>query len=181
MQDKELFSLILDPDEEVVKVMRPNKGRAWFSSIFTLVILGIFFLPASIVSFFDAELGVWSGIWFLLIYLVFVAITITMMVLWLNKTVYAITNKRILIRTGYIGVDYKSLDFHMVGALTVNVNWIDKLLKKNTGSIAFGSMASPMVNNNVAKFNFSFISNPYEIYKEIKGTIDAHKNVDNKN
>ena len=98
-----------------------------------------------------------------------------MIVLWCNKTVYAVTNKRVLIRTGYIGVDYKSLDYSMVGAFTVNVNWIDKLLRKNTGSLSFGSMASPMTNGTVAKFNFTYIDNPYEIYKEIKELIDDSK------
>lgn len=178
MEDKQLFNQVLDADEEVVKTMRPQKFRAWFTSVISLVFLAIFFVPAGIVSFFDAELGAASGIWFLTIYAVFALVTIILMALWLNKTVYAITNKRVLIRTGYIGVDYKSLDFNMVGALTVNVNWIDKLLHKNTGSIAFGSMASPMVNNNVSKFVFSYISNPYEVYKEVKSYIDDKKKVD---
>ena len=67
----------------------------------------------------------------------------------------------------------------MVGALSVNVNIVDKLLRKNTGTISFGSMASPMTVQNASKFSFSFIHEPYQIYKEVKVYIDQKKNAEN--
>ena len=62
----------------------------------------------------------------------------------------------------------------MLGAMTVNVSWADKLLRKNTGMISFGSMASPMVNSVGTAFTFSYLNNPYETYKEIKKLINDY-------
>ena len=180
--EKDLFSQVLDQQEKILKIYKPSTFRAWFTIVISTVFLFIFLLPVVISSVLNQEnnmLGIIvGGMSFLVLY---VLILVTMIALWLNKTVFAVTNKRILIRTGYIGVDYISLDYTMLGAVTVNVSWIDKLLRKNTGSISFGSMASPMVSNNVSKFNFSYIKNPYETYREVKTIIDSHKskNIEN--
>ena len=174
MNDKNLFSPVLDKNEEILKVYKPNKTRAWFTIFISMLCFVLFFLPVSIGSAFEPE--AWPlTIIMIVCFVLYVVLSVVLVNLWLNKTVYAVTSKRILIRTGYIGVDYISLDYTMLGALTVNVGWIDKLLHKNTGSIAFGSMASPMTNQAGAKFNFSYIKNPYETDKEIKEIIDTHK------
>ena len=59
---------------------------------------------------------------------------------------------------------------------TVNVNILDKIINKNTGTISYGSMASPVGGQNGPMFRFANIINPYETYKEIKGVIDEYKN-----
>lgn len=186
MEDKDLFQVVLDNDEQVIKVLRPHKGRAWFSTIVGIVIFGLMFLPFGILSIVlhnavDAdgelifEMGIGMGIFVLALWAVIALVGIICIALWCNKTVYALTNKRVLIRTGYIGVDYKSLDLSMVGALSVNVSLADKIVHKNTGTIAFGSMASPMTTQNVSKFNFAFVHDPYTVYKEVKAYIDQKK------
>lgn len=180
MNDSELFNVVLGQDEQILKTYRPNKFRAFFAVIVLWVVLLLCFVPIEIAASFDDlgkfKVGVFIG--GLIFWLVIMGLSMLLTGLWCKKTVYAITNKRVLIRTGRIGVDYKSLDFTMLGAITVNVSWLDKLLHKNTGVIAFGSMSSPLVNNGIAKFSFDYIKNPYEVYKEVKGTIDANK--DNK-
>ena len=128
-----------------------------------------------IASFLDTETSIATSIGFIVFVVVFDALTLLLIALWYNKTLFAVTNKRILIRTGYIGVDYKGLDYDTIGALTVNVNWLDKLLKKDTGTLSFGSMASPMINTANYKFSFLYIKNPYEVYREVKSIIDANK------
>ena len=176
MEDKELFNQVLDADEEIIRTIRPVKARAWFGVIVSVVLMSIFFIPMIIGMICSPEDGSLGGlIAFIAIYVLLALISIICVALWNKKTVYAITNKRVLIRTGYIGVDYKSLDYSMIGAFTVNVSWVDKLLKKNTGTISFGSTASPMVNSNVSRFVFSFVDKPYETYKEIKSYIDERK------
>ncbi len=174
MKDQELFSLILDKNEQIIKTYRPNKVRTWANAIVMVLLYSIFCVPLLVGALWDKD--IWTGIiTIIVLYSVMIILTVLFISFWLNKTVYAITNKRILIRTGYIGVDYKSLDFTMLGAMTVNVNWLDKLLHSKTGTLSFGSMASPMVNNNIAKFTLSYIKNPYEEYKEIKEIIDEHQ------
>ena len=180
--DQDLFQVVLDDDEQVVKVLRPHKGRAWFGQVIAMVLWGIMLLPVGIVCvvFHNAIDGdedmLGMGIFILALWALISLIMLIFIALWCNKTVYAWTNKRVLIRTGFIGVDYKSLDLNMVGALSVNVSFADKIVHKNTGTIAFGSMASPMTNQNVSKFNFVFVHDPYQVYKEVKAYIDQKKN-----
>ena len=182
MEEQNLFQPVLDDDEQVIKVLRPHKGRAWLGTVIAMILWGIMFLPVGLLCVIfhdsidtDGEDMLGMGIILLALWVVISLIMVICMALWCNKTVYAWTNKRVLIRTGYIGVDYKSLDLSMVGALSVNVNVADKIIRKNTGTIAFGSMASPMTSQNVSKFNFTFVRDPYQVYKEVKGYIDQKK------
>lgn len=180
IEDKGLFQVVLDDDEEVIQVIRPHKGRAWFGMIVGLILLTLVMVPFGIMMIVFHDQGdsdsLGAGIGALVFWGILTAFGIVSIALWSHKTVYAWTNKRVLIRTGYIGVDYKSLDLTMVGALSVNVTMVDKLLRRNTGTIAFGSMASPMTTQNASKFNFAFVYDPYRVYKEIKGHIDQKKN-----
>lgn len=179
IEDKGLFQVVLDDDEEVIQVIRPHKGRAWFGMIVGLIVLALFMVPFGVmmIVFHDQGDGdsLGAGIGALVFWAILTAFGVVSIALWSCKTVYAWTNKRVLIRTGYIGVDYKSLDLTMVGALSVNVTMVDKLLRRNTGTISFGSMASPMTAQNASKFNFAFVYDPYRVYKEVKGYIDQKK------
>ena len=182
INDKDLFNVILDDDEQVVQVLRPHRGRAWFSTIVGLILWSLMLIPfgVCIIIFYtpgspDLEDTLVVGIGALVVWALSSLLFAICTALWCCKTVYAWTNKRVLIRTGYIGVDYKSLDLNMVGALSVNVNIVDKIMRKNTGTIAFGSMASPMTTQNVARFNFSFVHDPYRVYKDVKAHIDQKK------
>ena len=58
-----------------------------------------------------------------------------------------------------------SLDIKNIGASNVCVTFLDKIVRKNTGSIRFGSNSSPISNS---YYSFSNIENPYQVYKEIK-------------
>lgn len=169
------FELVLDKDEQILKMYIPNKPRAMFSAVLFSIFALLMFSPMMIGASEEDSVG-WIIIVVWLSISVFFALFIVLMyALWLNKTVFAVTNKRILIKTGFIGVDYKSLDYTLLGAFTVNVNWVDKLMHKNTGTLAFGSTASPMVSNTNTNFRFAYIKNPYESYKEIKTIIDEYK------
>ena len=63
----------------------------------------------------------------------------------------------------------------MIGAVDVYVSVIDKILRKNTGSVTYGSMASPMNGNTGSLYRFSHIETPYETCKEIKTAINLFK------
>ena len=175
MKELELFKPVLDADEEILKVYKPNKFRTYFGTFLVCIFITVLFMIPIIASFLDTETSIATSIGFIVFVVVFDALTLLLIALWYNKTLFAVTNKRILIRTGYIGVDYKGLDYDTIGALTVNVNWLDKLLKKDTGTLSFGSMASPMINTANYKFSFLYIKNPYEVYREVKAIIDANK------
>ena len=115
-------------------------------------------------------------IFFIICLIIPLLFTITHLVSY-KKTYYAYSNKKLLIKSGFIGDDYKVLDIDEVGSLDVVVNFFDKLSNKvETGQINFNSPSSPKGRNGEIQFGFFAIENPYEVYKEIKLVINQAKN-----
>jgi hypothetical protein len=190
MENKELFAPILQEDEEIIKVLKPNKTRYIYLSglAFTLfALIPILVMAAPFGMLIDAfkedgaptplviELSIFGG--FILLTLIAVWVGLNMSY---KKTFYAYTNKRILIRRGVIGVDYATLDYEMIGGLMVNVGFLDRLMKgsDNPGTITFGSSASPVIytrNGRTAAYAFRNIDHPYEVYRDLKHMVDEYK------
>ena len=61
-----------------------------------------------------------------------------------RHVLYGISGSRLLIKDGVIGVDYRTPELKNIGATDVNVGLVDKIIGKNTGTLSFGSNASPM-------------------------------------
>lgn len=177
---EELFESILDKDEKVEKVFKPHKGKFFVSTFLAWgIMLLMFTLVAVFAVLFPDEEGVIDKIYVLIPIGAFV---LCMLIVWLFAAIYyknlyyAYSNKRIIIRSGIFGVDFKSLDMSMIGAVNVYVSLIDKILRKNTGSISFGSTASPIgYGQNSSIYKFNHIKQPYETCKEIKSFIDSYK------
>lgn len=178
------FENILDDDEKVIKVIRPHKGKVYLSRIlctalpcllYVALILAMVFIPSDEpMSKTDKLIALCSIIGFCV---VIFAIVLLFTALYFKHTYYAVTNKRLIIRTGIIGVDFKSLDYRNLGATDVYVSILDKILHKNTGTLRFGNASSPMGTNKM--YCFSHVVEPYNLYKEIKQYIAQQQ--DNKN
>ena len=178
---EKIFDPILDEDEKIVKIFKPKKSVVYAKSFLRVILVflffGICFVPSIILGATEENIDINKTILFTLtIYLGILIVTLLMtwwfLSLYYKNVYFGYTNKRIVIRKGIFGVDYQTLDIKMIGASDVNVTLFDKILRKNTGSIRFGSTASPLLNaNNVSNFMFASIENPYEIYKEIKSFI----------
>jgi len=190
MENKELFAPILQEDEEIIKVIKPNKTRYIYLAGLAYTLLAL--IPILVMAFpfviaieglaehsaataLVIELSVFGGLILLSLILTWVGLNMSY-----KKTFYAYTNKRILIRRGFIGVDYATLDFEMIGGLMVNVNFLDRLMKgsDNPGTITFGSSASPVIytrNGRTAAYAFRNIDHPYEVYRDLKHLVDEYK------
>lgn len=196
MTAQEAFQPILDTDESIVESFKPNKFRFIGLGMIADIIKGlfiaifglIFFLIASIPGdFTDAETGepVDSSIFKIigLVILAFAIITIVIAIVWrlikYNKVWFCYTTKRIIIRTGFIGADFQTLDFDLIGAMNVRVDLLDKFIHPNTGTLMFASAASPMVvtgrPGGASGYMFVNIQDPYEVYKRIKEYTSSHK------
>ncbi|MBN1618995.1 PH domain-containing protein [Candidatus Dojkabacteria bacterium] len=84
---------------------------------------------------------------------------------------YYITNKRVIMASGLIGVDYKFIDFDQIHNISVNVGLMDKTLGGgNTGSISIFSGEFEQSKNGIYAKNDFFlgIENPYEIVRLLK-------------
>lgn len=174
-----LFDDVLEVGEVIQKGYKPNKAKFAFSRViidllFVLVvgaiILGLWFDSEIVYKEKIVGTCVAGGALF----------SLTLLVMWFSilcykNTFYVYTNKRIIIRTGIFGVDYHSLDLKNIGASDVCVTFLDKIIRKNTGSIKFGSNSSPIANS---YYNFANIENPYQVYKEIKEYIQSIQDKD---
>lgn len=172
------FDPILDSDEKVIKAYKPCKAVIYATNICSLTIpflvLGLFLTlvfclpgqaPATNVEIILAAVIPTS------LYLMSLALLLVFNCYYHKNTFFAYTNKRIIICSGVLGVDYRSLDLENIAASNVTVSVLDKLLKKNTGTIRFNGSAV----NGAISYAFTHIEKPYEVYKEIKNYIEEQK------
>lgn len=84
-------------------------------------------------------------------------------------TIFTITDKRIIIRSGIIGTDYNSIYFPQIRTTNVRVDLIDKIFSVGTIYIDTGKIETVAENNQsktkTAYDKLSYIETPYEVYK----------------
>ncbi|MEI7595725.1 MAG: PH domain-containing protein [Bacteroidota bacterium] len=87
-----------------------------------------------------------------------------------SNTVYAYSNKRVMMRTGFIGTDFKTIDYDKISDIEVTVNIIERIY--NVGTIKFFSGRTKTDEDNTSKIydTWCAIQNPYEIFKMVKQT-----------
>jgi hypothetical protein len=190
--DNTIFNDILDDGEKIVAVMRPNRRKFWafFNWIYfwataswiiptaaMLVLIWCFADEPEITA--NLALANWLTIGISAACLILpYAIAVPFGMTTLAKRYYAYSNKRILIRCGIIGVDYKVLDYKLLGATTVTVGVLDRMMGGKTGYIRFGSASSPIITSLSSGmlsggFTFAHVDSPYALLKEIKRIIDG--------
>ena len=184
--DPKIFSPVLGKEEEIIETFKPNFKRELVLNLICLLICAVLFIGLPIVFVIALTNGSiqtegdnpWLGLipWCVMIGL-FMLIGLIGIVFGYKKKAFCITNKRIIIRSGIIGTDFKTLEFDLIGGVSVTVGLLDKLVKPNTGRISFASAASPVVNNmkGVSVYAFTAIENPYETYQRIKEIYDNYK------
>lgn len=171
------FNVILNKDEKIIESFKPKKAKMYFTSIFGACIIALFVAAVACLAHFipDYDTGdVMPLSVFVVMIVAAVAIVIVAAVLVAvayNKRLYCITNQRVIIRCGIIGVDFRSLELKSIGAVDVNVGLFDKILRMNTGTIRFGSMSAP-INGNVV-YAFAHVVDPYGVYKRLKEIIES--------
>lgn len=185
MKELEEVKKILASDEEVKEYFKPNKKRyVVVNSIFSMIFLIVFFGGMFVVGILgivgaidftgdNGEKDLLAPIMILVFSLPFLLMGILTVVGYsvrYKRSLFVVTNKRLIIRSGFIGVDYKSIELKYVGLVNVRVDFLDKIAGGNTGSITFASPALPMngQNNTNGTFCFQCVDNPYEVYKKVK-------------
>ena len=174
----EKFKDILEKDEKIVKVFKPNKCKFWTAFILLSMLCWVWVYLVLIGSIPSDKEDSFKPDLFCLLFIISssvfaggMIITALFGAVYYKNTFYAYTGKRILIRSGVMGVDYKSLEFKALTATIVNVTFLDKILGRNTGNIRFGSPSSPL--GSVYTYAFNHVVEPYATLREFKEFIDA--------
>lgn len=172
------FNDIIESDEKIVQGYKPVKSKVFASNFLCwFVVLGLFMVVAMLILWLDSTVAMSEKIIGTSIvggiFVILFAFVLWFTILYYKNTYYVYTNKRIIIRTGIFGVDFHSLDIKNIGASDVTVSLLDKILRKNTGSIKFGSNSSPINGQNTLNYGFLHVKNPYQVHKEIKEYIKS--------
>lgn len=162
---KDVFSEMLDPDE---KVLWSSKPHFWVfilncSWMLVLGVLYSFFIVGDMPDvegkdgtflFVVRHIFTWVGlaalIYALLVY---------------PNTFYACTNKRLIFRTGFFGIDYKIIDYDRISNIEVNVNPIENLFNLGTIKVFSGEIGP---NGRSLTCNMLSIPYPNDTFKRIK-------------
>lgn len=179
---------MLAPNETIELVTRPNKVRwliidnivktitlLFFGAIFFTV--GLLILVGVIIPVDNSEATKMPAIMFM----VFGGIPILLAVWGLisrfaryKNIAYIVTDNRLIIRSGLLGVDYQEIRRDSILSINVNVTPFDKMMKPNTGTLIFGTASNPIIVNtqnnrgaNQNAFKFECIDNPYDLYKKL--------------
>jgi membrane protein YdbS with pleckstrin-like domain len=104
-------------------------------------------------------------------------------------TEYAITKKRVLIKTGIIGTDFKSIYFDQIQEVLVDVGLIGKIFKVGTikldtgktntystgGAKVKGVRVGGRVKTKVMYTYLRHIDKPYDVYKMVQSSLSSRK------
>jgi len=163
---------IIGPNEKLIYEGKPELApyltRGILTSLFIIIILSLF-------------IGAWlkSVIIAIPAGLVLLVLAIIIISLAYSKVHYAITNKRIIIQSGIIGRDFKSIDYDRMQNISAQVGILGVIFKVGTIQIFTGEMQSVGSGNSSSirpKYdNLTYIQNPYETLKIMQTELSKRK------
>lgn len=95
--------------------------------------------------------------------------------LYYRVTVYVITNKRVIIKSGLIGADMRSIFFEKIKSTFVNVGILGKIFGTGTIMIDSGNITQTKNGTQIAYDKFANIDKPYEVYKILQSHLSNRK------
>ena len=164
------FESVKDDDEEILWTDKPKFIPFAISGL--AAGLGILiFIGLSYAMFKGADNDVSVGnsyVWFTAIPILFFLWNFLQKLFSYSNTSYAFTNKRVMVRTGFIGTDFKSIDYDKISDIEVTVNVIERAF--NVGTIKFFSGRTQTDDGITSKLydRWEAIPNVYETFKKVK-------------
>ena len=168
------FESIKDDKEEILWTGKPK----FIPFIFTGILGGLATLAFAIILLLTAKNwgsstynGSPSYFWlFGLIPLIVGAFTFLKKIFSFPDTAYSYSDKRVMMRTGFIGTDFKTIDYDKISDIEVTVSVVERM--NNVGTIRFFSGRTQTDEGNTTKLydSWSAIENPYEVFKMVKQT-----------
>jgi membrane protein YdbS with pleckstrin-like domain len=163
------FEEVRDRNEEILWAGKPN--------FFAFMIQGIPFLIIGLlwgavdyfvfIRFMEEEIEAFAIPFFAIHLFPFWGSILNMARLYLvhGNTYYAFTNKRLIMRSGFWGTDFKVVDYDRISDLEVNVNPIENMLSVGTIRVFAGGTTSK---GGRRYDRFIGIDDPYAVFRRIK-------------
>jgi membrane protein YdbS with pleckstrin-like domain len=189
-------------NSEINKILEPKERIAWqgvisrdvlsFSFFSSLVILGIiasgFFLAGTLNFTSNGQPAQANGS-VVGIGILVVGVLISAISYFADRVKeYAITKKRVIIKSGLIGTDFKSIYYDQMKNVIVNVGLIGKIFRVgtlqidtgkthtySTGGRRGGRYSHGTVRTRTVYDNLKHITKPYEVYKHLQSSLSGRK------
>ncbi len=169
---------LLEKGEEIERIEKPEKLRFFIIQALIILLFSITISTCAmieIVYYYGFEV-IWAPLavsaFCILVYMLFA-------MLYYRNIFYCITNKRLIIRSGIVGADYKAVEFKEVSKVEVKRIWFDKWFKRTTGTIILGSLEDTDIEQHFdevgALFRLSGITNAKEIESLLNEKIESNK------
>ncbi len=163
---------ILDKDEAVLWSGRPHPAP-FFASGIPFLIFGLcwgafdyFGFIRHMVSRPNAESAIMIPFFALHLFPFWLALAnfVRLPVVYRN-TVYALTNRRVIIQGGFWGLSFQSIDYDQIQETTVSIGPVEKMV--GCGSVRIFSGRTSAKGANIYD-SFTGIDHPYDVYKQLK-------------
>lgn len=175
---KVYFQDVIDKDETFLLLEKPNKAKFYWTVVLS-ILFAFFWTPFMFLGLFISDEVGKDAAWITAVcllsgFLLTLLIALPLAAVAYKKAYYAVTNKRIIIRHGIIGIDYRIMELRALGATIVKVGLLDKLLRKNTGTVRFGSPSAQIstAQGSYSNYSFSAIVKPYDVSRLIREAAD---------
>ena len=169
---------LLVQGESIIWQGKPKKSAFIINKITKMMPIAIFWLLFDLFFIFMsssafAEMGLFLIIFFafhLLPVWIWLSNVLTASKKWKN-TEYAVTDKRIIAKTGFIGMDYISVYYKDIKNVRLSVGIIDKML--GVGDIYFDTYSTNFGTNNASGTGTAFldIEDAYQIYPKVQKVV----------
>ncbi|GEM_PF-2721804 len=153
------FTNVLESDESVIWAEKPHLIT------YVLGLAPISIIPGVVIGMLSVRGanipggGIFVGLLLAIVIAVFIYINY-------KNVIYVLTSKRIIISTGFFGVDFHSIDYDKVTDLTVSVSVLQRVW--GSGNIVFATASSMGLQSRFNKNVFRSVLNPYDIYRKVK-------------
>ena len=159
---------VLTDGEKILWRGKPNKASYIWAAVLKMMPIALLWLAfdgAFIYMMLTTDQAPTEMTWFII---PFFAIHLAPVWIWIGNIVkavgeirnieYAITDKRVIIRSGLIGIDFKFINHTEIDSVNVKVSFVDKLC--NVGDVYINSTS-----NSAVLFD---LDNPYNIAKNLQ-------------
>ena len=169
MENCSVFDKLLDKDEKILLCEKPTPSRFYLNFWGKTLVwtLWVFLLTELVLLLFER-----APTWYYYIpfglFGVSLIFAIPFSIICFNHTVYAVTNKRVLVRTGVTGIEYKTLDLKSIGVVNLKQDFWDRALLHNTGTIFFGGLLETNGQVTMHGFEFKFVEDPQKVYTVVR-------------
>ncbi len=165
------FDSVKDDDEEILWTDKPKfipySITGLGAGVGVLLFVGSYYFITKNIKNADGTTGGFS-VWFAAIPVILFLWGFIKKLFAYSNTSYAYTNKRVMMRTGFIGTDFKSIDYDKISDIVVTVNFVERIF--NVGTIKFFSGRTQTDEGTTTKLYdyWESIPNPYQVFKQVK-------------